>query len=68
MFKFNDKNTRTRGQIYSKLTIKTSERTQWRFSIVKFQHGLKWEVCTPVSIFRKGQATNFMASSLDPIY
>ena len=32
MFKINNKNTRTRREIYSKLTIKTSERRHWRRS------------------------------------
>ena len=41
MFKFNDRNTRTKCEICSKLTIKTPERWQWRrsgFFIVSFEH------------------------------
>ena len=41
MFKVNNKNTRTRCEICSKLTIKTPERCQWRRSgvfIVNFEH------------------------------
>ena len=41
MFKFNNRNTRTRCEICSKLTIKTPERRQWRRSgvfIVNFEH------------------------------
>ena len=41
MFKVNNKNTRKRCEIWSKLTIKTSERPQWRRSgvfIVNFEH------------------------------
>ena len=41
MFKFNNGNTRTRYEIFSKLTIKTPERPQWRRSgvfIVNFEH------------------------------
>ena len=41
MFKFNNRNTRARGEIYSKFTIKTPERRQWRRSsvfIVKFEY------------------------------
>ena len=41
MPKFNNKNTRTRCEICSKLTIKTPERSQWRRSgvfIVNFEH------------------------------
>ena len=34
MFKVNNKNTRTRCEIRSKLTIKTPERRQWRCSSV----------------------------------
>ena len=41
MFKVNNRNTRTRCKICSKLTIKTPERRQWRRSgvfIVNFEH------------------------------
>ena len=41
MFKVNDRNTRTRREICSKLTIKIPERSQWRRSgifIVNFEH------------------------------
>ena len=41
MFKVNNKNTRTRYKICSKLTIKTPERRQWRHSgvfSVNFEH------------------------------
>ena len=41
LFKFNNRNTRTRHEICSKLAIKTSERRQWRLSdvfIVNFEH------------------------------
>ena len=41
MFKVNNRNTRTRCEICSKLTIKTSERRHWRRSgvfIVNFEH------------------------------
>ena len=41
LLKVNNKNTRTRCEICSKLTIKTSERYQWRRSgvfIVNFKH------------------------------
>ena len=41
MFNVNDRNTKTRCEIYSKLTIKTSERRQWRRSsvfIVNLEH------------------------------
>ena len=41
MFKVNNRNTRTRCDIYSKLTIKTPERHQWSGSgvfIVNFEH------------------------------
>ena len=34
MFKINNRNTRTRYEIRSKLTIKTPERRQWRRSSV----------------------------------
>ena len=41
MFKVNNRNTRTRCEICSKLTIKTPERCQWdrsRDFIVKLEH------------------------------
>ena len=41
MFQVNNRNTRTRCEICSKLLIKTSERRHWRRSgvfIVKFEH------------------------------
>ena len=41
MFKGNNRNTRLKCEIYSKLTIKTPERRQWRSSgvfIVNFEH------------------------------
>ena len=41
MFKVNNRNTRTRCEICSKLTIKTPERCQWRRSglfIVNYEH------------------------------
>ena len=41
LLKVNNRNTRTRCEIYSKLTIKTPERRQWRRSgvfIVNFEH------------------------------
>ena len=41
MFKVNNRNTRTRFEICSKLTIKTPERRQWRRSglcIVNLEH------------------------------
>ena len=41
MFKVNNKNTRTRCEICSKLTVKTTERRKWRCSgvcIVNFEH------------------------------
>ena len=41
MFKVNDRNTRSRREICSKLTIKTPERRHWRRSgvfIVNFEH------------------------------
>ena len=41
LLKVNNRNTRTRSEICSKLTIKTPERRQWRRSgvfIVNFEH------------------------------
>ena len=41
MFKVNNRNTRTRCEIWSKLTIKIPKRHQWRRSgifIVNFEH------------------------------
>ena len=39
--KVNNRNTRTRSEVCSKLTVKTQERRQWRRSgvfIVNFEH------------------------------
>ena len=41
MFKVNNKNTKTRCEIFSKLTVRTLERYHWRRSgvfIVNFEH------------------------------
>ena len=41
MFKVNNRHTRTRSEICSKLTIKTPQRRQWRRSgvfIVNYEH------------------------------
>ena len=41
MFKVNNRNTRTRSEICSKLTMKTTERRHWRSSVVfnvNFEH------------------------------
>ena len=38
MFKVNNRNTRTRCEICSKLKIKIPERRQWRRSSVNFEH------------------------------
>ena len=41
MLKVNDRNTRSRYEICSKLTIKTPEQRQWRrsgVSVVNFEH------------------------------
>ena len=46
MFKVNYRNTRTRFEIYSQLTIKTPERCQWRSGvyIVNFdQVNIGWD-------------------------
>ena len=51
MFKINNRNTRTKCEICSKLTIKTPERCQWRRSgvfNVNFQHISR--LCSSVSI------------------
>ena len=43
MFKGNNRNTKTRSEICSELTIKTAERRQWRRSgvvIVNFEHSV----------------------------
>ena len=41
LFKFNNRETRKKSEMYSKLTIKTPDRRQWRLSgvfIVNFEH------------------------------
>ena len=47
LLKVNDRNTRISCEIYSKLTIKTPDRRQWRRSgvfIVNFEHVIAgWE-------------------------
>ena len=50
MFKVNNRNTRTRCEVCSKLTAKTPERRQWHHSdvsIVNFKHFIS---CSSVSI------------------
>ena len=42
MFQVNDRNTRTRCKICSKLTIKTPERRHWRRSGVFEQENADW--------------------------
>ena len=46
MFKVNNRNTRTRGEICSKLTIKTLEQRQSSVSIVDFIVGKKYVIST----------------------
>ena len=46
MFKVNNRNTRTRGEICSKLTIKTLERRHSSVSIVDFIVGKKYVIST----------------------
>ena len=51
MFKVNNRNTRTRFEIFSKLKIKIPERRHWRYSgvfIVNFEHFSL--VCSSISI------------------
>ena len=50
MFKVNNRYTRTKSEISSKLTIKTPERRQWRCAgvfVVNFEH---FTPCSSVSI------------------
>ena len=57
MFKVNNRNTRTRSEICSRLTMKTTGRCQWRRSngfIVKFEH--IFTPCSSVSIVNFEQA------------
>ena len=52
MFKVNDKNSRTRCEICSELTIKTPERRKWRRSgvlIVKFEQVIADWIPVPLS-------------------
>ena len=53
LLKVNNRNTRTRFEIYSKLTIKTPERREWRHSgvfIVNFEY--IFTSCSSVSIIK----------------
>ena len=50
MFKVNNRKTRERCEIYSKLTIKTPERRQWRRFGVFFGHFEHFTSCSSVSI------------------
>ena len=54
LFKFNNRNTITRCEIYSKITIKTRKRRQWRRSgvfVVPFKHiVLEFTTCSEVFI------------------
>ena len=52
LFKVKNRNSRTRCEIYSKLTIKTPERRQWRrfgVFIVNFKHITHLVLVTTVS-------------------
>ena len=53
MFKVNNRNTRTRCEICSKLTIKTPERRYWHRSSV---FNVKFEHCSSISIVNFEQA------------
>ena len=57
MFKVNNRNTRTRSEICSRLTMKTTGRCQWRRSdgfIVKFEQAIAgWEIIKPIKDFFK---------------
>ena len=47
LLKVNNRNTRRRCEICSKLTKKTPERRQWRVSIVNFEHVIAgWGTCS----------------------
>ena len=71
MFKVNNRNTRARCEICSKLTIKTPERRQWRRSsvfTVNFEHIshlvlvfllLTWSICRLGEIYRSTKNTVF---------
>ena len=62
MFKVNNRNTRLRCEICSKLTTKTPERRQWRRSgvfTVKFEHT---SPCSSVSV------VNLMQVNADWVY
>ena len=49
MFKVSNRNTRTRCEIYSKLTIKIPERSIINFAIVNFEHVMTgWEGVTKI--------------------
>ena len=53
MFKVNNRDTRTRSEIYSKLAIKTSERRQWRRSeslIARCEKCSKLTIKTPAGV------------------
>ena len=54
MFKVNNRNTRIRCEIFSKLTVKTAERRHWRRSvifIVNFEQHISYFIpCSSVSI------------------
>ena len=57
MFKINNKNTRTRHEICSKLTIKTTERRQWRRSGCLYCQLWTYSMpCSSVSIVNFEQA------------
>ena len=59
MFKVSNRNTRTKCEICSKLTIKTPERRDWRRSgvfIVNFEHILNLVSCVFIVKFEQANA------------
>ena len=62
MFKLNNRNTRTRCEIGSKLTIKIPKRCQWRrFNFKKFHQfqNLSGTVCGVTHFFKKAIKISF---------
>ena len=65
MFKVNNRNTRIKCEICSKLTIKTPERRQWRrygVIIINFEHISHLAFCSKLTIETLEQGEKYIQS------
>ena len=64
LLKGNNRNTRTRCETCSKLTIKIPERRQWRFFIVNFEHVIAGWDCISTEELSVKEMFSFLTSKL----